>query len=526
MRACRWGSSDLAPVNSWIVFAVDDQYGAHECMTLLGEAPTTTAWNFGDQTVDVQSLEQSRYSGALAGAFPLSSCWLEETASNVLIAKAVDGVLAAHGSGEESDVVRSGRVEAPVGAVVLANRPSQGREAMPGLSGILDRSQGIEIPTVGGQRDLGVTREVADPFGHWIPAHHLLAVTDAASPDLELIGTIDNGLHTQYAPVLVVHFNTVVLHPMANASARPAFSVVIANLAGEVPVELPTEEGHYVLGAEAVRGMLQQVFIQARQSSGTSEHQVGGQFGLFGDPVIVHAFEQVLHQWIDSASQGSQRAGPLLLGEAVGQTLGSPGIVDPAEGVVLFPVGDAALVHLAGEPVVSVEANLSGEREPGRNPHMHEAKFAIDEIEVETEAFAAGRDDLRAALPVGDLEALAGLNGREDADQPLGDLVTLGDGPDTLFLSNRAGQVEIRPCGSVGHGLGVLLDQLGLPGYESAEVLDPQALAGYELLHGLGPSQGQMAFEENPVEARNGAGDLGLMLVDESFHGVLRSMVG
>ncbi len=79
-----------------------DQYGAHECMTLRREAPTAAARNLGDQTVDVQWLEQSRYSGALAGALAGSRARLEEGASNVLIAKAVGHMLATHAARQES----------------------------------------------------------------------------------------------------------------------------------------------------------------------------------------------------------------------------------------------------------------------------------------------------------------------------------------------------------------------------------------------------------------------------------------
>ena len=70
----------------------------------------------------------------------------------------------------------------------------------------------------------------------------------------------------------------------------------------------------------------------------------------------------------------------------------------------------------------------------------------------------------------------------------------------------------------------MLLDPLGLRGDEPGEVLDPQALTGYESSHGVGPSDGQMAFEEGPVETGNRARDLGLMLVDELSQGVLLSM--
>jgi len=63
-----------------------------------------------------------------------------------------------------------------------------------------------------------------------------------------------------------------------------------------------------------------------------------------------------------------------------------------------------------------------------------------------------------------------------------------------------------------------------LLGDGAGAVFDPQILTGYELFPDIGPSEGQMAFEEDLVETGNRAGDFGLMLVDELSRGVLLSM--
>ena len=174
--------------------------------------------------------------------------------------------------------------------------------------------------------------------------------------------------------------------------------------------------------------MLQQFLIQTRKGCGTLEHDVGGKLSLLGDPVVVHAVEQMLHQRIDSARQGGEDSRPVPFGEPVGESLGASGVLDPQERVVDFAVGD--------------------------------------------------------------LEALAALHGREDAHEPLGDLVALGDGPDPILLADGAGQVNIRPFRPGSHRFGVLLDVVGLGGNKPPEVLDAQALVGYESFHGLRPSQG------------------------------------
>jgi hypothetical protein len=130
---------------------------------------------------------------------------------------------------------------------------------------------------------------------------------------------------------------------------------------------------------------------------------------------------------------------------------------------------------------------------------------------------------VRSPLAVGQLEALAGFHRGEDADQAVGDLVPLHDGPNAILLADRRVQVNVGAPAALGHRFGVLLDALGVPVHEGAEILDPQPLAGEESFHGRRPAQGKMAFEENPVETGNRAGDLVPVFCDKLVHGVLLS---
>jgi hypothetical protein len=155
---------------------------------------------------------------------------------------------------------------------------------------------------------------------------------------------------------------------------------------------------------------------------------------------------------------------------------------------------------------------------------MHEPELTIDEVEVQTQALAAGRDQPGPALAGGDIEAVARFDGGQHANQPFGDLIALGDGLGQGFLARGAAQVNVRAARLFGRGPGVPLDGLGMLGDKAAKILDSPTLARYECLHGIRPAQGQVALEENPVEAGNRAGDVGLMVVDKAFHGVLLSM--
>ena len=370
------------------MFTVQGEHSCHNSVALVGDTPTATTWDFRNEAVDVESFKQPGDARPLAGSVLSISTGLEQLIADVPIPKAMDGMLAPHDGCEELDVLLGGRVEPPVGPTVLAARLGQRPKALTRLGRVIHDDQCIQVSLVDCEADLGITAEVGDALGHRIPAHDLFPPADAPSPGFEFVRTIDHGLDPQYAPLLVVHFYPVVFHPMPNAGARPAFLVVVADVAGEVSAQLSTEEGHHILGAEAVRGVLQQFFIQTRKGRGTFEHDVGGKLSLLDDPVVVHAVEQMLHQRIDSARQGGEDSRPVPFGEPVGESPGASGGLDPQKRVVDFPVGDSVLVHLAGQPVVAVETNLKGEGEPRSDPHVQQAELAVDEVEIQAQALA------------------------------------------------------------------------------------------------------------------------------------------
>jgi hypothetical protein len=67
-----------------------------------------------------------------------------------------------------------------------------------------------------------------------------------------------------------------------------------------------------------------------------------------------------------------------------------------------------------GEPVVAVEVDLDGEREPGLEADVEEAEAAVEGVEVEEEALAPRGADDRPPLPVGEAKAAARLDRGED----------------------------------------------------------------------------------------------------------------
>ena len=326
---------------------VKQKKGSHEGMALVSDAPSARVLDLGDKTMHVKPLEKPGDAGRLSAGLGGVAGGGEQVRANVPVGEAAQKVFPAHDGCEEADVGGVGRIETPVGTFTAADGLGQGMDLFVGRRRIAYPGQGIQVPSVGGPADLDIAVEIGHALGHGEPAHDSFTLADAPPANLELRRTVDGRLDPQYAPMFVVHFDPVLLYPVADACARPPSPAVIADIAGEVPVELSTEEGHDILGAEADRGVLQQSVIKARQSGGGFEHHVGGVFSLLGDPVVIHASQQIAQERIDPAGKGCQHTGPVLADEAVGQTLSTLGIVDGDEGVIPLAVADTVAVEQA-----------------------------------------------------------------------------------------------------------------------------------------------------------------------------------
>jgi len=93
------------------------------------------------------------------------------------------------------------------------------------------------------------------PLGHGKPTGHLLVLPAPSAPHLELVGTIDHGLDTQYASMLVVHLYPVLFHPVFDPGAGPTLLVFVEHFTLKASVEFATEEDQDILGTEAQGGM-------------------------------------------------------------------------------------------------------------------------------------------------------------------------------------------------------------------------------------------------------------------------------
>ena len=128
-------------------------------------------------------------------------------------------------------------------------------------------------------------------------------------------------------------------------------------------------------------------------------------------PVVAVAGEQVLEEWVDATRELVEQARPVEVDETIRELLGGGGIVNRQEGVVEPAVADPVLIELAREPLVPVDVDLDREGKPGLDTDVEEAEHRIDEVVVEEEALALGRNDSRPSLAESQPEAATGFDG-------------------------------------------------------------------------------------------------------------------
>jgi hypothetical protein len=151
---------------------------------------------------------------------------------------------------------------------------------------------------------------------------------------------------------------------------------------------------------------------------------------------------------------------------------------------------------------------------------MHETELTVNEIEIQAQALALSVYQTRPFFPRDHFEALNGLYGCEYTDQPLGDVVPLGNGSSLLLLSLSPSQGDIGATGSLGDCPAVLFDPLRLIGHKGFEILDEKATGGHESLHGIRPTDREIPLENKSVKTSYRSRDFSCMLLDKLPHGV------
>jgi hypothetical protein len=186
---------------------------------------------------------------------------------------------------------------------------------------------------------------------------------------------------------------------------------------------------------------------------------------------------------------------------------------------------DTGVVELAGQPVVTVDVDLGGEREPGLDPNVTQAELRIEKVEIEDALRATGEDQPRPAVAVAEFDRAAGLLATEDADQALAEPACVDLLGDEVFLALASLEIDVRGVVPGCEILGVCDEEIGFFLCEGQEVLalDAEAVVNEAIEVGF-IAEGEVSLEDHSILTTQD-GDDGRSELDEErvrpLHGVL-----
>jgi len=423
---------------------------------------------------------------------------------------------------EEGDVLFCAGVEAPVGFVVVLDPAGAQVQERLCRSRIIGHGHSREVLMIGRASDLREARQAGNALGHGEPPDDAFAVSCALTADKKTIGVIDDGLNAQDASELVVHFDPVASDAMLDAHAFDPRLEVFDDVGLEVAGQLLAQEAEHIPSAEAQECVLDQFTIQGLQLLSATEEDVGGELGLVYSPVVSLVFENGAEQRVDLQAQRAKEQGPVLMGELIGQSLCFVRTGDVDESVVDLLELKATALHTAGKPLVAVDRYLYDEWKPALQPHMNEAQIGMQEIIIQTEAFAPSELNPGAVFAVGDLESRAHFQRGEYAHQPFADAVTVGNATGFVVLADVTRQVLVRTASRSSRVFGMLHKPVGMALHKPFEVLDQQPVSSHQFLHPLCIADcPEVPLENDSVKALKISRDFPCEFLYKYFHGVL-----
>lgn len=174
------------------VFVVKGEAFGKGIVSVMSDTPSSGSWDFGNEAVDVEALQEAADRIGLSSALGDGSCLVEEVFSDVLIAEAHQGVFATQHGFEQGQVMGINGIEASIGTPLVPAWPSQFAQGLlVGYAG-WGATQRLKVVVVGTERYFPISVEVGHPFGHGIPAHHQLSLAPAHAADLELSRMVDH----------------------------------------------------------------------------------------------------------------------------------------------------------------------------------------------------------------------------------------------------------------------------------------------------------------------------------------------
>jgi hypothetical protein len=153
------------------------------------------------------------------------------------------------------------------------------------------------------------------------------------------------------------------------------------------------KESEDILAVEVTNRVIQQRRIDGLQVHFIFKEDVGGVLAFADGPVVRLEMKGIprSHPGVGDSSHVFQEWQPVAINQAVHEPLCFLHIIDFEKAIVTFSIADSCTVEAMGQPFPAVKADLDSQREPSLQSDMHEAEFAVQEIEVQVQALPISR---------------------------------------------------------------------------------------------------------------------------------------
>ena len=484
----------------------------------FGDHITVRAADFAQQTVRPQ---QPQLAGHRTGPPPfllVVAGFGPEMPSQVAVAQSVDRIFAPADRSQQGRVFFTPRIERAMAASIFDHGAADARAGFAGRGFVRHAGQRFQIPPVGCRRYLRPPPQLAHAALQGPPRFFPARLALFGAIDLELFGLVDRGFDAQHAAFLVIHLDRVAVDGVFDADAFGPVLEVADDFAVErrrrPPAgrrDVPAQEAHHVGAGEGAQAVMDQAGIECGQTRRVAEQQVGGILAGAGGPVIGLADGTadfpVQRMGLIEQARPARAASRCAVVRPAGP--GRAGLLRPRRNSCRAGGRPGRRIHLAGEPVAPVEAEVHGEGKPGLHTHMAQAQFLVLEVMVEVEAFAGFEHQVNvfglavAAHGVGQTVFQRAENG----DQTGGHAVVAGDLAGQVFFAGlAAGQIAEGSPGLLGTGVGGGFDARGQSLGESAEVFDEDTTGVEISFHdGRLEEMAERAAQAQPVKAGQNA---------------------
>src|SRR5205814_5214570 len=137
-------------------------------------------------------------------------------------------------------------------------------------------------------------------------------------------------------------------------------------------------------------------------------------------------------------------------------------VVELCERVVLLHEAQLLLDHLLGQPLVAIDVDLDGERQPGLQADVDQAELGIEKVVIEDPLLPRSADELRSIGAGDECKGGTGFLGAQDADKSFEDALVSYELLSPLVLAELAGAILVGAASLPRPVLGVIDQSVGV----------------------------------------------------------------